>query len=440
MDKLEMKSIRILSLAALMLAVGVPVHASGFLLFEQGAKGMGMGGAFTAQADDPSALFHNVAGIAFQKERDFLAGFTWYNGSVDFEGAAPFPGPGVTEKTESLSEFPPHFYWVEPVGRTWTFGLGLNAPFGLSVDWADKDDFTGRAISTFSGLTAIDLNPSLGWQATPKLGIGFGVIARFSDVELENRQFATDFFTGAQAEVAKSRLEGGRDEGFGWNLGILHRWNNSFSWGLSYRSTMEIDYSGQLTLNQIPTNNPLFDALLQQFLPFDQGVPGKTAIEFPDIASLGLAFALSPSWLMEVDVNWTGWSTFDKLVVEVNSPTLPDGTPTIEDLELVQDWDDVFQYRLGLRWNSSQKSQWRFGYIYDETPQPEKSVSPVLPDSNRNDFTFGYGHQGGRISWDLAVMYVLWDDRTVSLSPESEVPYFGTYSQEAWLLSASIGF
>lgn len=440
MRRFGLNSLRVLGLVALAGSAGVPVHAAGFLLFEHGSKAMGMAGAFTAQADDPSALFHNVAGIAFQRERDFLAGLTWVSGSADFAGAPPFPGSGVSETTEDVSEFLPHLYWIEPVGQTWTFGLGVNAPFGLSVDWADKDNFTGRAISTFSGLTAIDLNPSLGWRATDRLGIGVGFIARFSEVELQNRQFGIDPFTGLEVEFARATLEGGRDEGFGWNAGILHQWNNSFSWGLSYRSTMDIDYEGNLTLNQIPSGNPLFDALLQMLIPFDQGIGGKTAIEFPDIASLGLAFALTPSWLMEIDVNWTGWSTFDRLVVEIDSPTLPDGNPAIDDLELVQDWDDVFQYRVGLRWNSSQRSQWRFGYIYDETPQPETTVSPVLPDATRNDFTFGYGRQGGRINWDLAVMYVIFDERTVSPSADSEIPYFGEYTQDAWLFSASIGF
>ena len=38
-------------------------NASGFRLPEAGAKAMGMGFAFTAQADDPSAIYFNPAGI-----------------------------------------------------------------------------------------------------------------------------------------------------------------------------------------------------------------------------------------------------------------------------------------------------------------------------------------------------------------------------------------
>jgi len=37
--------------------------AAGFRLPEAGAKAMGMGFAFTAQADDPSAIYFNPAGL-----------------------------------------------------------------------------------------------------------------------------------------------------------------------------------------------------------------------------------------------------------------------------------------------------------------------------------------------------------------------------------------
>ena len=43
------------------------VYTGGFQINEHGAKAMGMGGAFTAQASDPSAIFFNPAGLGFQK-------------------------------------------------------------------------------------------------------------------------------------------------------------------------------------------------------------------------------------------------------------------------------------------------------------------------------------------------------------------------------------
>lgn len=50
------------------------VRGAGFALFEQGSRAMGFAGAFTAQADDPSAIFHNAAGLAFLKGRHLYLG------------------------------------------------------------------------------------------------------------------------------------------------------------------------------------------------------------------------------------------------------------------------------------------------------------------------------------------------------------------------------
>ena len=442
-----------LGVAVLLLAAVTPVQAAGFGIFEHGTKAMGMSSAFTAQADDPSAMFFNAAGIAFQHERDFMLGLTYiFSTEADFQGAAPYPGPNVTEEQEKLSAFPPHFYWVEPINDRMTFGLGINAPFGLSTEWKGKDDFTGRYVSTFTALQAVDINPTLGWMATDNFGIGVGLIGRFSDVELQSRSFLNIGVNPnppcldpdvshplCGPEFAASTIEGGYDFGYGFNFGILHKYNNSFSWGFSYRSGISVEYDGDLMMTQILTGNPPIDGGLGAVLPFGETLSGKTEIDFPDIASLGFHFMASPVLGFEVDINWAGWSSFDTLVIQVDSPPRPDnGEPAVPDIVRPQNWDDSYNYRLGVHWNSSEASQWRFGYVYDETPQPTPGASPLLPDANRNGFTFGYGHEGSGMSYDLAVMYLPFDSKTVS--GESDNYYFGEYNQTAWLVGLSIGF
>ncbi|MCZ6727674.1 MAG: hypothetical protein O7A98_10040 [Acidobacteria bacterium] len=57
--------------------IAAPARSSGFSIFEQGSRAMGMAGAFTAQADDGSALFHNVGGLGFLEDRQLSAGATY---------------------------------------------------------------------------------------------------------------------------------------------------------------------------------------------------------------------------------------------------------------------------------------------------------------------------------------------------------------------------
>lgn len=426
--------VSILANATALVALGLvglagPSFGAGFGIFEQGSKAMGMAGAFTAQADDPSAMFHNAAGLAFQEERDFLVGFTWISSlEGDFQGANPFPGAGATGELESLSEFPPHFYWVEPLGERTTFGLGLETPFGLVTDWKNPDSFPGRFISTRAALEVIDLNPTIAFEVSDRFSIGIGAIGRFAKVELTQHVPFPNPFTQTISDVATAELESDRDTGFGYNLGILHRASDFFSWGLSYRSTVDVDFSGEAIFFQNPTGTPL-DQLIATQIPFNTDIGVETNIEFPDMASLGLAFHFTEDFVVETDVNWTGWSTFDMLPVDF----AVDQFDTVSE----QDWEDAWNYRLGVRWNTRAGNQWRLGYVFDETPQPEEAAGPLLPDEDRNGFTVGYGFVGRKYTFDLAVMYLDFEEREVTRSFEN---FLGTYQTEGLLVGVTLGF
>lgn len=431
---------RALVFTALVALAAGPIHAAGFSIFEQGSKAMGMAGAFTAQADDPSALFHNAGGLAFATQREFSVGATWIHGTkAEFDGAAPFPGPGYSAEQKKLSEFPPHLYYVQPINTIWKFGLGIETPFGLVTEWEHPDQFAGRFLSTKAELQVIDLNPTLGWQITPNFGLGLGAIGRFSKVELNRNVPFNNPFTQSIIDIGHLKLESDFDTGYGWNAGILHKVNNSFSWGLSYRSKVKVEYSGDARVSRILTGNAQLDAVLAAQVPFDRNLPVETEIEFPDEASLGLAFALSPNLLLETDFNWTGWSSFEEVPITFTGTTTGGSGNSLPDTVIPEHWDDANNYRVGLRWTASPTAQWRFGAVFDETPQPEESVSPLLPDADRTGVTIGYGHTGA-IGFDVAVMYLDFKERTRNRSFPGEGPFFGSYNTQAVLLGFTLNF
>ncbi len=410
-----------------------PASAAGFIIFEQGSKAMGMAGAFTAQADDGSAMFHNVAGLAFQREKDLSLGVTLVSlGASEFEGANPFPGESARAEQAGNLVTPPHAYYVHPFGEKWTFGLGVMSPFGLVTEWDNPETFAGRNLSTRAELISVDINPSLAWQLTPNFGIGFGAVVRSSLVELDRIVTRVNPFTQGQANVADVSLKSDLEQGYGWNIGILHKYNNSFSWGLSYRSKMEVDYSGDAKFKQILTGNPQFDAAVARALPFGVDQAIETGIEFPDMASFGVAFALSPNSMLEIDANWTGWSTFQEVAIEFPENAALQGPPA------EQLWDDVMNYRLGFRWNASPTRQWRAGAWFDETPQPEETMGPLLPDSDRTGVSLGYGITTGRgHRYDLALMYLVFDERS---SLDNIEGFNGTYETSVALLGLTATF
>jgi long-chain fatty acid transport protein len=424
---------RLTSAMALSVLAAGPAGAAGFSIFEHGSKAMGMAGAFTAQADDGSAMFHNVAGLAFQKEQRLELGTTLIKPDSEFRGQAPFPGPTArAEQASDLLFFPSHAYWVKPLNPSWTFGFGLNSPFGLTTEWDDPDNFVGRYVSTKAELRSVDLNPSIGWQITPNFGIGFGAIARFSDVTLERRVPFINPLSNRIQDAGKVVLESDLEQGYGFNVGMLHKYNNSFSWGLSYRSKVKIEYGGSGRFTQISTGVAGLDALLRTRIPFDQDLPIETEVEYPDQASLGFALAVTPNVVVETDFNWTGWSSFDKIDIRFTE------NPAFSS-EIPENYEDVYNYRLGIKWTTGQGREWRFGYVFDETPQPEEAISPLLPDGDRTGYTIGYGHKGNH-SFDVALMYLPFDERTRDESFEGEGDFFGTYETTVVLLGLTYGF
>ena len=426
---------RALSVVALAALAAVPVHGAGFSIFEQGSKALGMAGAFTAQADDPSMLYYNAGGLAFVEKAGGSLGATWIRSTkADFRGANPFPGSGYSAEQETLSKFPPHAYYVQPLSSTWKFGLGIETPFGLTTEWKNPQQFAGRFLSTKASLQAFDINPTLGWQVTPTFGIGVGGIVRVSKVELNRNIAAVDPFTLMAADVGRLKLTSDyTKDSYGFNIGLLHKWNESFSWGLSYRSKIKVKYDGSARLTPNATGDPIFDAILARQLPYNTKLPVKTEIDYPDQASLGLAFALTRNLLLETDFNYTGWSSFKDVPI-----TFTGGAGnSLPSTSLPQDWKNSYSYRAGLRWTTSPSSQWRFGLVYDQTPQPEEGVSPLLPDADRTGYCIGYGHTTG-FRYDVGLMDLDFKKRTVNQFRASEGPFFGTYKTQAVLLGLTL--
>jgi len=421
--------LRALSALALGAWFAQPMLAAGFGLFEQGAKAQGMGGAFTAQADDPSLLFHNAGGLGFVQKTDVAVSLTYFKGTTaTFRGLAPFPGPTARAEQSLINQPTPQVYVVAPINQTWKWGIGVDTPFGLTTEWKNPNRFAGRFLSTKASLRAFDVNPTIGWQATPSLGIGIGAIARFSDLELKRNQAAINPFTLHVADVARVDLKTDFKTGYGFNLGLLEKFSDRFSVGLSYRSKVKVDYTGDARLAQIATGFPQFDAAVAAQIPFGRNLPVKTSIDFPDMASLGLAFGLTPNLLLETDANWTGWSSFDVVDINFTNGALPSSS-------VPEHWKNAWNYRAGLRWTTSPSSQWRFGYIYDQTPQPEQAISPLLPDADRNGYAIGYGWTGA-YKFDLALSYIDFKSRTRQRSFAGDGDFFGTYKTRALILGA----
>ena len=84
------------------------------------------------------------------------------------------------------------------------------------------------------------------------------------------------------------------------------------------------------------------------------------------------------------------------------------------------------------------------GYVYDKSPQPLVAVSPLLPDSDRNDFSLGALYKTGNWDFNISYMLVVGTERTniengEPLRNTEDYPY-GTYKSLANLLGFGVGY
>jgi long-chain fatty acid transport protein len=419
-----------LSVALLSLALAVPdASGAGFSIFEQGAKGMGFAGAFTAQANDPSAIFHNPAGIAWLKGTQVYFGGTVVRPHSDFAGAVPFPGPSVTEKSDAGVVVPPTFYLTRSMGGKTAVGVGVMTPFGLKTKWASPNTYSGRFLSQEAELKGIAINPTVATQLSDRVSIGAGLDVRFSKVKLRRRVPTFNPFTLRAVDAAQVELNSDWDTALGFNAGLLFKAADNVSFGASYRHKVKSSYKGQGTFGLLDTGSAPLNAAVATVLPSGD-IPVETGIETPGIATFGIAVK-QDDWTVESDVVWYQWSTFNRL--PITFPTRATLSSVVE-----EDYQNSWQYRIGVERHFSDKFSGRAGYFFDFTPAPAASVSPLLPDASRHGFCLGASWLVGRVRVDAGSWYLKFVERSTEGLQRDQ--YNGTYNSNALTFGLSFGY
>jgi long-chain fatty acid transport protein len=403
--------------------------ASGFSVYEQGGRSMGLAGAYTAVTDDPSVIFHNAAGMGFLEGTQVYFGGTLVAPRSTFLGDDPSPGAGVLEE-QQVGVIPvPALYFSQQRGRNVVWGVGVHTPFGLRTQWANPDTFTGRHISLEADLKGVAINPTVAVRLANRLSVGAGLDFRLAKVTLRRRVPLTSPFTGQTVDIAEARLESGYGPGIGFNVGVVAKPSDGLSLGLSYRHRVSVDFEGDATFTLIPTGSPQLDAIVAAN-PLLQGRPALgTEITFPGVLAGGMAYDW-PRWTASADVVWFNWSTFDRLDL-----TFPD-RPQL-DQSIVEDYRNTWQFRAGLERRIGESWAVRGGYHYDQTPVPVESVSPLLPDQDRHGLAFGGSWRSERWRVDAGLWYLFLSPR--STEGRSRDHYNGSYDNSAVTLGVSFG-
>jgi long-chain fatty acid transport protein len=407
----------VLTLLASGLAVGT-AHAQGFGVYEQGTCVMARAGATVAQGcGDGSSIFFNPANLAGMDGITASLGATVIAATgeftYDYTSRPPYRGVDVDLENDPIPV--PHGYVSYGLTDDLGLGLGLYVPYGLETQWpvrlSDGSFFDGAFEGFNNRVQAIYVQPTAAYQVTPSLRVGGGPILAISSVELNQLQdlsqasvpgqnltfgqFGVPFHT----PFAQSQLEASNELGFGANLGATYEASDRLSIGVRFTTPITVSFEGEATFQQIdtglifPESSPLaqggtpvpVDQLLAS--QFEQGgqlsdQAVETEITFPMQLVGGVEFAATDRLRLLADYQFTGWSSFDEIPLEFEQ---------LGDRSREEGYDDTHAVRLGAEYDVVESLTARVGYLYNTAAAPDEVVTPLLPESDRNQFTIGAG-------------------------------------------------
>lgn len=371
------------ALLAAALLLPAPARAAGFLVYDLSAEALGKASAVSASTMEPAANWFNPANLAF------MPGYGASVGVTPIVSSAKFTSDVTGETTTGAKGFDksifllPAFYAHARLHDRFAIGLGVNVPWGLTVEW--PEDWIGREFSIKAKLQAAVINPNFAFKLHSRLGAAVGV---------QVIRAAADFTNGLPSavggETGTVRL-GGSTWGAGANVALTGKViPEKLHFAVGYRSRVKLPFTGKVDFT-VP--EPIFTPTL-----VDQ--TGKTSITIPDIITLGVLFKPTPTLELTFDANVVLWSTYDKLALNFSQEQTPDET-------LWRKNKDVATFRLGVDWSGLAKGlHLRAGFIYDMNPAPKDYLSPSLPDANRVDVAVGVGYEHKWLKVDVGYLMV----------------------------------
>ncbi|HNQ05304.1 MAG TPA: OmpP1/FadL family transporter [Thiobacillaceae bacterium] len=339
------------------LLVMASARGSGFALIEQNASGLGNAYAGAAAvAEDASTLFFNPAGLSQVEGRQVVVAGHAIVPSAKFSGtsstALPVILPTGSGGDAGKTVFVPNIYYAMDLRPDLKFGIGLNAPFGLTTEYGTP--WAGQAQAVKSELKTYNLNPSLAWKASERLSLGAGLNWQRIEAELSS----VHPLAGIPVVMK------GTDKGsWGWNLGGMWDLDGFSRLGLAYRASIEHRLRGRVTAAVV--------------------TPVYADVELPATASLSYWRRMNPTWDVLADVTWTEWSDFQSLDI------LPQaGGPAVSSVPEL--WRDTWRYSVGLNYRPNRAWTWRVGLAYDESPVPDAAHRTArIPDNDRTWLAMG---------------------------------------------------
>ncbi|HEY7560341.1 MAG TPA: outer membrane protein transport protein [Candidatus Binatia bacterium] len=398
--------------------------AGGFMIPPQTARALSLGNAVTAGVDDPSAVYHNPAALGEVEGNAILVSGTYVGLYNNVENS----GRNAVNKHDDnfLASLFANYHIPN---SDLTIGIGTYAPFGLATTY--ERDFT-RFAAQRTELRTMYVTPAISWHPMRYLSLGTG----FSFVHASGLFSRSLCFNSLACTFAPGTGEAtlrltDTDNTFAYNVGVLIKPVDNWKFGFHYRGRTNLHFdSADVKLGGVLAGTPKIRAEVRP-------------LALPAVFNAGVSWQINDAWGAEFVYEHARWSAFKSFKATFLSGPL-------RGFNLPQDWKNTTTLRFGSYYALNRNLELRGGIAVEETPIPNRTLNPAIPDADKLTLNAGFGYKWEKFSFDLGYQAVFFKTRRVTNNelegtPATGIPFNGAPGKDKYetfsnFVAVSVGY
>lgn len=353
-----------------------------------------MGGTGVAWPWDASTIFFNPGGLSRLKGIQAYGSINLVTPNVKY---VQTPSGGYSATTRSHTTTPFAVYIGGPVKKDSKIGIGVGiyTPFGSRADWGES--WTGRYVVQSISLSSIFFQPTVSYAINDMVSVGAGFVYGIGKVDITRAIPVMD----VNGNDGQANLKGNA-HGVGFNLGIQLKATDDLQFGLSYRSKVNMKVNDGDATFTVP------QSLAANF----PNTTFNSRLPLPEIITAGLGYRFTKDFMVQADVVFAGWKTYDSLSFDFAE------NKAVKDTHDPRSYRNTVAFRLGAHYNICRELAVMAGGAYDPTPTRSNLLSPDAVDANRITLSCGVTYEPlSRLNVMAALNYTTTPRRNASYDP-----------------------
>ncbi|MDB6095935.1 MAG: putative Porin [Francisellaceae bacterium] len=317
--------------------------AGGFAINSVAARAASMQ-AFSAVADDASAIFYNPAGLTQSKGSEISGNLQLIFEDIKFVNKLN----NVASKSHKVVPAPSFFYSTDQV-KGIKLGLGIYSPFAKVTNYQINSAVNN--VKHKSSVIRLDFVPTIAFELNNKASLGLGLVFGKTNVNMDILGLHTK----------------GHGMGVSAQGGLLLNIQNGLKFGLAYKGPMTVKLKGQGVFAQANVSDRF-----------------RAKMRFPGLITSGLAWQINDPWLVSFNYDYEMWSSIKKYQFQYNNAILNSlGTIPLNA-------KDSQTFRIGTLYKPQPENEYRAGYSFVSAAVPAANVIPAQPDVTFHALSLGY--------------------------------------------------